>query len=147
MTKTPWVLTLRLRMSPRWEWIWGQGFPFVCVFMKHLPGGSFPFPIFVASVRPIARSLPSLSHCLSESTSYLFGACQISHLSFTLFSLLHTNLASPVTPTVKPTDSVRTLPTPLPLRHLGQCPQFCTIDPRPTYLTAESRNPEPHSRS
>lgn len=53
----------------------------------------------------------------------------------------------PVTPTVDQPDSMRTLPTPLSLRHLVQRLQFCTIDPCLTYLTAESREPEPHSRS
>lgn len=149
MTKTPRMHTLRWRMSPRWERVLGQRLSFCMRLHEMSTWRLVSIPNLFPSVRSIARHL-SLYHYLLESTSYLFFFFSLAKLhiwaSVSSQCFIQTS-TQPVTPTVDQPDSMRTLPTPLSLRHLVQRLQFCTIDPCLTYLTAESREPEPHSRS
>lgn len=150
MTKTSRMHTLRWRMSPRWERVLGQRLSF-CMRLHEMSTWRFVSIPNLFSFCPVHRqasfSLPLLVGIYLLPFFFFFSLAKL-HIWASVSSQCFIQTSTqPVTPTVDQPDSMRTLPTPLSLRHLVQRLQFCTIDPCLTYLTAESREPEPHSRS
>lgn len=114
MAKAPRMLTLRSRTSPRWECILGRGLSFSMhlhemstwrfVSIPHLWSNPLPDLFFLSTIA-----------CLNPLASFV--ACQISHLSFSFFSLLHTTSIQPETPMVNQTDCENITYSPPPQTH------------------------------
>lgn len=144
MTKTLRMLTTRSRTSPRWECV------FYCMCLLLLNNATWRFVSIphLCSFCPIhPTSLFSLYHCFYEPSSYHF--CSLPNPTFER-QLLLTASYKPLLSCYsycEPTWPFEDITYSPPLQTPIAAPQFCTTDPRPTYLTAESRNPEPHSRA